>query len=427
VKSQQDLRKYQLTCLQNLVGTIGRSNPFYRHKLNLPPGKTFESPEEFSSLVPFTTKEELVLDQKKFPPFGSNLTFPIETYTRFHQTSGTTTSPLRWLDTPESWDWLVSNWLQVFRAAGVTASDRILFCFSFGPFVGFWLAFEAAQKLGALTIPGGGMSSSARLKLLKETEATVICCTPTYALRLAEVARADGLDLSRMQLRKIMVAGEPGGSVPATRKRLEELWRTAEIFDHHGMTEVGPVSYQCPARPGVLHIIESSYFAEIINPQTNTSVAPGELGELILTPLGRTASPLLRYRSCDYVRAVDYGIKGKCSCETLNLGLAGGILGRVDDMVILRGVNVYPGAIEDFVRQHPAICEFQVIVDHSKALTGMQLLIEAPEGCEGIEISELLEMQIQAALNVKIPVIPKPVGSLPAGEMKSKRWVHIRE
>ncbi|MEO7299966.1 MAG: thiamine phosphate synthase, partial [Verrucomicrobiota bacterium] len=138
--------------------------------------------------IPFTTKQELVADQQKIPPFGSNLTFPLENYTRFHQTSGTTGTPLRWLDTPESWNWMVENWVEVFRAAGVEATDKIYFAFSFGPFIGFWLAFDAGQKIGTLCVPGGGLSSESRLKAILENEITVLCCTPTYALRLAEVA-----------------------------------------------------------------------------------------------------------------------------------------------------------------------------------------------------------------------------------------------
>ena len=164
--------------------------------------------------MPFTTKSELVADQSAHPPFGTNLTSPLARYTRFHQTSGTTGHPLRWLDTPESWSALVDNWVQIYAAAGVCAGDRVYYAFSFGPFVGFWLAFDAGQRIGALCIPGGGLSSAGRLRAIIENQATVLCCTPTYALRLAEAAREEGINLAESKVRVIIVAGEPGGSVP---------------------------------------------------------------------------------------------------------------------------------------------------------------------------------------------------------------------
>src|SRR5579862_9918695 len=169
--------------LPALLSSVLGHNPFYTAKFK---GLT---PESDLLSLPFTIKQELVDDQSAHPPYGSNLTYPAERYTRFSQTSATTTgTPLRWLDTLESWAWMAGNWLHVFRAAGVVAGDRIFFAFSFGPFLGFWVGFEAAHRLGCLAIPGGGMRSEARLRTMIQTAATVLCCTPTYAIRLAEVA-----------------------------------------------------------------------------------------------------------------------------------------------------------------------------------------------------------------------------------------------
>src|SRR5947207_7929412 len=175
-------------------------------------------------------------------------------------------APLRWLDTAESWNGMLGSWEQVLRVAGVARADRILFAFSFGPFIGFWLAFESAARLGCLCVPGGGLGSVARLAAILENQITVLCCTPTYALRLAETAAREKIALDHSRVRKLIVAGEPGGSIPAVRTRLEELWPGARVFDHHGMTETGPVTYQCPARAGMLHVIESAYYAEVIQP-----------------------------------------------------------------------------------------------------------------------------------------------------------------
>src|SRR5450755_525344 len=191
--------------LRSLLSAILHDNPFYAAKLR---GATADS--ELASL-PFTLKQELVEDQRAHPPYGTNLTYPLDRYTRFCQTSATTTgTPLRWLNTPESWDWMTGNWLRVYQAAGVGPGDRIYFAFSFGPFLGFWTAFEAANRLGCLSIPGGGMRTLVRLRTILDTEATVLCCTPTYALRLAEAAAEEKIDLSKSSVRRIIVAGEPG-------------------------------------------------------------------------------------------------------------------------------------------------------------------------------------------------------------------------
>jgi phenylacetate-CoA ligase len=330
----------QLAQLRSLVAELFPANSFYSKKLAAA-GATFDiaSLEDFSARFPFTTKQELVYDQRRHPPFGTNLTYPLADYTRYHQTSGTSGAPLRWLDTPESWDWMVESWVKVFNAAGVERSDRVYFAFSFGPFIGFWLAFEAAARLGCLCLPGGGLSSAARLRGIIDNQATILCCTPTYAARLAEVAAAEKIDLAAAKVKTIIVAGEPGGSIPATRNRLAELWHGARVFDHHGMTEVGPVTYECPQAPCVLHIIESAYFAEVIDPRTQKPVVPGQTGELVLTTLGRTGSPLLRYRTGDLVkcgvRSAECGTTA-CACGRFDLALEGGILGRTDDMVVVR-------------------------------------------------------------------------------------------
>src|SRR5579864_4226 len=302
---RRNIELAQFGKLRALLAAIVPANSFYSAKLEAA-GVSPDLPSlnEFYERVPFTLKKELIEDQRDHPPYGSNLTYLEERYTRFSQTSATTGKPLRWLDTPQSWAWMVGNWTQVFRAAGVTARDRIFFAFSFGPFIGFWLAFESATRLGCLAIPGGGMRSSARLRTILDTGATVLCSTPTYAIRLAEVAAEEGIDLADAKVQTLIVAGESGGSIPGTRAHIEKLWHGARVVDHHGMTETGPVSYGCPKRPGVLHVIESGYIAEVIDPASGRAVPTGTRGELVLTNLGRVGSPVLRFRTGDMVEQV---------------------------------------------------------------------------------------------------------------------------
>jgi phenylacetate-CoA ligase len=412
----------QLEQLRSLVTELFPANKFYSRKLNSA-GITFDiaSLEDFSTRFPFTTKTELVQDQLANPPFGANLTYPLERYTRFHQTSGTTGTPLRWLDTPESWEVMLESWAEIFRAAGVRPGDRVYFAFSFGPFIGFWLAFESAARLGCLCIPGGGLSSAARLRAIIDNQIDIVCCTPTYALRLAEVAHQEKIDLKAGRVRVLVVAGEPGGSVPAVRARLQTLWPGTRVFDHHGMTEVGPVTYECPKSPGVLHLLESAFYAEVIDVQTGRAVEPGATGELVLTTLGRIGSPLLRYRTGDLVKLQ----RGEtCICGRTGVALEGGILGRADDMVVVRGVNVYPSAVDEIVRKEDAVLEYRVELSISREMPEISLQIEPAPQCRDVaELVRNLERHFETALALRVPITTVPSGTLPRFEMKSSRWV----
>ncbi len=357
--------------LRELLAAILPANRFYAEKFA---GLDLQRAE--LSRLPFTTKAELVADQQAFPPYGRILTFPREQYVRTHQTSGTTTgAPLRWLDTKESWDWMLGCKDQIFRLIGLRPDDRLFFAFSFGPFLGFWAGFEAAARAGYFMLPAGGMSSIARLRYLLDNAATVVFCTPSYALHLAETASKEGLDLARSAVRMLVVAGEPGGSIPATRQRIESAWG-ARVIDHSGMTEVGPVAIECAANPGGMHVLENDYAAEVIDPATGAPVPPGTVGELVLTNFGRIGSPLIRYRTGDFAK-FDLA---PCHCGCPFARLAGGLLGRADDMIHLRGNNVYPAALEAIIRRFDEVVEFRAIVDRSTALAdiGKRVCISRP-------------------------------------------------
>jgi phenylacetate-CoA ligase len=403
-----------------LLEAVLAGNEFYRRKLYAAGVRgTVSSVGEFTARAPFTVKSELVEDQAAHPPYGTNLTYPIERYSRFNQTSGTSGAPMRWLDTRDSWNWMLDCWTRVYQAAGVIPEDRIFFPFSFGPFLGFWVAFEAATRMGCLSIPGGGMRSAARLRTILDNGVTILCATPTYAVRLAEVAAEERIDLSGSKVRRIIVAGEPGGSIPATRSLIESLWPGARVVDHHGMTETGPVSYECPARRGVLHVIGSAYLPEVIDLKTLRAVGPGESGELVLTNLGRTGSPLLRYRTGDLVRL---GAYAGCACGSDELALEGGILGRTDDMVVVRGVNLYPSAVEGILRSAGGVGEFRVEIFTDRALPEMSIEIE-PAGSEATDdVADRVATALQNAFNLRVNVRCVTCGTLPRFEGKARRW-----
>jgi phenylacetate-CoA ligase len=376
-----------------------------------------ERPRSLEDLarLPFTTKAELIADQAAQPPFGSVGTESLARYTRYCQTSSTTGDPLRVLDTNESWAWMLECWYDVFRAAHVGASDRILFPFSFGPFLGFWTAFEAGARLGALCVPGGGLGSRMRLHLIERLGATAICCTPTYALHLAEAHEGER-PLAEGSVRVVIVAGEPGGSIAATRERIERTWG-ARVIDHHGLTELGPISFECWEAPGFLHLNEEHFLCEVLDPATGAPAKDGERGELVVTSLGRFAWPLLRYRTGDLVERA----AGTCPCSRTFARLRGGILARADDMVNVRGVNVYPAAIEAVVRGFPEVVEFRSTVTSDGSMRALAVELETAAAVAGLEAR--VGQALREALSLQVGVRQVPAGTLPRFEMKARRFV----
>jgi phenylacetate-CoA ligase len=304
----------------------------------------------------------------------------------------------------------------MYRIVGITAADRLFFAFSFGPFLGFWTAFDAAGQLGCLCLPGGGMSSAARLRFLLDNDVTVVLCTPTYALHLAETSQQQGVPLAGSSVRALIVAGEPGGSIPATRARIEETWG-ARVFDHSGLTEVGPVAIECPEAPGGLHVLEGHHVAEVIDPDSGQPAPPGQVGELVMTNLGRLGSPLLRYRTGDLVQPDPR----PCRCGRTFLRLDGGILGRVDQLIHVRGNNVYPSALEAIIRRFPEVAEYRIKVDRSGALTALRLEVEPRSVDAGKEVAAQIGDAIREQLLFRAEVTVVPPGSLPRHEMKAQR------
>jgi phenylacetate-CoA ligase len=400
------IRAGQLEKLRAGLGAVLRTNAFWRARLTDVGGW-----DDFERL-PLTTKAELLADQAAHPPFGTNLTHQVDQYTRLHQTSGSSGAhPLRWLDTAESWEWWLRIWSDyIYPAAGVTGADRVFFAFSFGPFIGFWSAFGGAEKLGALAISGGAMTSEQRIRTVLELEATVLMSTPTYALRLADVARDIGLDPSSAKVRVTIHAGEPGASIPATRAAIEAAY-SAACFDHTGMTELGPTGHSCSQRDGI-HLVESEFIFEVLDAGGHAADA----GELVATNLGRWGMPLIRYRTGDSVALS----REPCSCGSPYMKLVGGILGRVDDMFTVRGVNLYPSQVEDIVRRHKQVIEFVIERRRIRQMDEVALVVEI----DGSDTStERLEADLRQALGVRLECRVVPGGTLPRSELKAKRML----
>jgi len=367
--------------------------------------------------LPLTTKQELVDTQAQQSPYGANLSYPSTAYTRLHQTSGTTGRPMRWLDTAASWDWIMECWRQIYLLAGLTEHDRVFFPFSFGPFIGFWAAFEGASRLGNFVIAGGGMSTEIRLQAMIENEATVVCCTPTYALRMAEVATKEGIDLQESSVRMLIVAGEPGGAIPATRSRIESAW-DARVIDHWGMTEIASLGVESEDRPGGMYLLETEMIAEIVDPETLEPVAPGEVGELLITNLGRLGSPLIRYRTRDLVKAsTDDDPSGRKL-----LWVSGGILGRSDDMVTIRGNNVFPSSVEAVLREIDTVAEFRIDVKTVRAMHELCITVEPTSESAAEGLQQTVKDALRKRLGFACEVAMAAPGELPRFELKGRRF-----
>lgn len=411
-----ELQALQLQKLQALLDETWGKNAFYTRKFQeqgLHPHDVRALDD--LALLPFTLKRELVQDQSDNAPYGTNLTYPLNRYVRYHQTSGTTGAPLRVLDTDASWDWWGKCWAFVLSGAGVCEGDKLFAAFSFGPFIGFWAAVEGARKIGAMMIPGGGRDSIQRLELMRDAGATAICCTPTYALRLLEVARENNFDMNTLNVRATIHAGEPGASIPETKARIETGWR-AKCFDHAGASEVGAHSFSCEQQAGI-HLIESEFIAEVLDRETGKPVAPGAVGELVITNLGRIGFPIIRYRTGDLVRLNT----APCQCGRTFARFEGGVLGRADDMTTVRGVNVYPMAIENLIVRFPEVLEYRITVTRVREMDEMEIEVELSDDADR-DIPNAISQLVYSMLSFRPTLRVVEHGVLPRFEMKAKRF-----
>jgi phenylacetate-CoA ligase len=405
------LAELQLRKLNELLADVLPANAFYAQKLSGCP-RRLDRLEDLA-LLPQTTKEELQSASSR-EPLATNLTYPVDRYVRCHQTSGTRGRPLTVLDTEQDWQWWIDLWQYVLDAAEITPSDRALLAFSFGPFIGFWTALDAIVARGALAVPGGGAGSLARLELMRRVAATTLLATPTYALRLAEVAAKHHINPAQLPIEKIIVAGEPGGSVPAIRERIESAW-AARVIDHAGATEVGPWGF-ADAQGRGLHVVEPEFIAEFISVESGQPAGPGELSHLVLTTLGRHGCPVLRYRTGDLVRPT-WPEAGPNRFVLLE----GGVLGRADDMMIIRGMNIYPTAVEQILRGFPEVVEYRMIACKRGAMD--QLVVEVEDRLNQPDrIAE--EMLLKLGLRVEVRSVP--LMTLPRFEGVGKRFVDQR-
>lgn len=422
--SGQALLDLQLERLRERLEHVTSRSPFYKRKLEgagLKPAAV-KSMEDVRR-IPFTVKDEMKDSQAAGPPWGDFHCIGPDDAVRVFQTSGTTGRPIRIMLNRADWH---ENYYQQFMhyrcGYGLTEKDAAFFPFNYGLYVAWWGFQTAMEKAGLMVLPGGGQSSKDRLRNILDWEATVVCGTPSYLQYLAEMAIKSQMPLAESQVRRIVVAGEPGGSIPATRKFLEQAWG-AECFDDVGSTEIGNFGFECQAHNG-LHVIEGMYLAEVLDPETLEPVADGEVGELVLSNLCCESVPLIRYRTRDLVRAS----RVPCACGRTSMRLEGGILGRSDDMFQFAGVNVFPSQIQGILHGIDELSqEFQLVIPRQGS--GRHMVIRVEPAGEHISESDLIRARDYLIETVKYRVTVTPAveiveaGSLPRSEGKSKRVI----
>ena len=379
--------------------------------------------------VPLLTRDDWMASQEAKPPFGEIPVVGGEGAIRVHTTSGTTgRGPLRALDSRKDWAWIAEMWCYGIWGCGIRPADTAYIAFGYGSFIGFWGLHYAMEKVGVLNVPGGAQSTEARVLQIVDFGATVVAATPTYALRLAQEAERLGVDLRASDVSRLILSGEPAGSIPQTKALIEELWG-AKAFDTAGMTEIGTIMvFECAHQPGGTHIIEDHVLEEVLDPVSLEPVGVGERGERVVTSFGRGTIPLLRYRTGDLVCRIP---ASACRCGRGFDIYEGGILGRVDDMKVIRGTNVYPRAIEAIVREFPEVEEFQTVISREGIRDEITLRVELKAGCTERawgQLSDALHRRLAHAhegLNFRVDRAAP--GRLPRFELKAKRMIDLRE
>ena len=419
-RSRAVMTRWQSERLREQVRHAAAHSPFYRRKFKAAGVKPalIRTMADLERL-PFTTKDELKENQAARPPWGDVLAVPLAEVLRVHLTSATTGRPLAFLDTREDWHGFYHSYARSLYAYGVRKTDMVMAAFSYGPWIGYWSGFYAAQDLGCLVFPVGGLSTDQRMDALLNYPITVLGCTPSYALFLAEHAAKKGIDLAKdTKIRITWHTGEPGASIPATKARIEGAFG-ARAYDLPGLTEIAAWGFECDARAGLTHVHEDYCYPEVLDEQ-DRPVGPGGRGELVFTSLYRKAMPLIRYRTRDIVQVADR----RCPCGRTLIAFEGGVLARLDDMKKVRGIIVYPRRIEELVRPHSAVDEFQIVFRRQAGLDEIVVRIDPSPSLSVAERTGLrarLEESLRTGLGLRTTVEITEPGALPRWDHKAKR------
>lgn len=419
------VRSLQLQRLQAMVEYVYHSSPFYRQKFDAAGVR----PEESCSLddlrrLPFTTKAELQADQEAHPPFGSYVCSHPSTWYRAFATSGTTGRPLKRLLSHRDWELcgaLVRR-RSYWTPAGDTYPTIVVSLHPTDGLFGPTLGMEAERRPGTVRVGLGRYRSEQKVRLLHELRPTVVTGTVSYLLYLGRLAEEMNMPFREVDSIRALTTGfEPGASEEHTVQRIKQLWgEQVAVIETYGMTEIFGYGGGCPENPR-LHIPCDAVLTEVIDPQTGDPVPPGELGELVFTNLIGDTQPLLRYRSGDLAR-----VDPAPSCGCASVVLLGSIEGRVDDMIVYRGVNIYPSAVERVIHSFPELAdEFQLALRGPWERPELVVRVEPVSPATTVPV-ERLATALHAALGVHVTVEGCPPGTLPRSDYKARRIVDER-
>jgi phenylacetate-CoA ligase len=398
------------------------NSQFYREKLTQAGFKDAAAAGGLADIanLPFTEKDELRASRSDENPIGTHIAVPLEKVCRVFSTSGTTGIPSYIPLTPADLERWVLTSSRSYAAAGVKAGERIVSTYNAGPFVA-GAALDAFNRLGLCHIPVGSGNTERLMAAVKLLKPQILGCTPSYALHLAEWAKDRGIDLKASSVERILVAGEPGGGEPAMRRKLEEAWG-AKVTEAMGIGDISVSLWgECEHQNGMHFSGRGFVHIELIDPETGAPVKQedGATGELVLTHLTREAAPLLRFRTRDHVMFWN----SPCACGRTSPRVR--CIGRTDDMLIVRGVNLFPSAVREVVNRFApkvsGVIAVKPLVKAVKQEPPLPVVVELAEGVEASpELAESIQKEIRAVLVVTTAVKLVPHGALPRTDYKSK-------
>jgi phenylacetate-CoA ligase len=421
-----ELDALHLNKLQKLADYVYEYSAFYRRKfdeIGLKPAH-ITSLDEYKRLVPIIDKADFIALQQERPPYGDTIAVPLEMVAHHVETSGSTGVPLAVPYTAYDTERVGESWTYGFWAHGIRPSDTFYFAFNWGNFAGFWSCYFGARRMGCRVISGGGANSEGHIENILRLKPTVLISTPTFAVRLAQVAEEMGVDLRDSSINYTYHAGEPGPfALPAMKARIDEAWG-ADAGELLGIAEIEAFAPGCAHRDGV-HVNEMNVFCWSVNPDTGEEVGDGEIGENIITSYTYSGQPLLNYRSHDLVRR-----RSDCSCGVTWTKLDGVVLGRTDFMITVRGTNVYPTAVENILGAADGVSPyFQLVLDRVAENDRMTVEFEPDKGTPESEwpaIAQRVSETIHRQLHVRLEVKPMAPESLPRYDLKTRRVIDNR-
>lgn len=430
--SRSEIFRLQERRLREEVRWIYRQSPYWHRKFK----EAGITPDDINSRedlrrIPFVSKAIMKEEMEARPPYGEFLCAPEEEIAKepgwLMRTTGTTGKPVEFLYGASDYDHNFEGAARVYWTAGMRPGDRLLQTFgTYSMWAAPWAWHFGALRVGAMVVPTGGTDTNQRVLLIKQCRINTIKATHSYVLHVARVAQEMGLDPTTMGIRRLVLSGEFCSE--KKRRAIEETWNTpGGVYETYAAAEtVGAVTASCEAQAGQ-HCFEDEYIIDVIDPKTCEPVGPGEVGELVTTPLFlKTAAYAFHYRTGDLTSYTDE----PCTCGRTHRRL-NGIFGRIDDMVKIRGVNVFPSTIEGVARGIPELGDdFQIAVERSDEMDTISVQIEARGDVNKSRHSELaqaLEGELRSATGLKIPVLVVPFGTLPRYEdKKTKRFIDYR-